>query len=640
MVHHLPSESPPMLALFRSLLNTWAARAFFIVLIASFGLWGISGTVRDLTHDTALATVGDARIEPAAFQDAFRQQMVQVSKTLGGKTEPTPQIRQAVAAQTLDRLIVQSALSGETKRLGIAVPDDALKQAVFEMPAFRGRSGAFDRPTFNQVLRQNNLTEPRFLDLMRTDLAQRQLMEAIQAGIVPPESVTRQVFAFQHETRVASYVEFAFAAVPAPAATDAATLQRFYDNNPGLYSAPEFRRVKLVVLSPDTVAREITVTDAEVASYYDAHKAEYVTPEKRSVQVVISQDEAKAGTIAAAWQGGADWDAVQKAATEAGASAAALDDATAGEFPAPELAQAVFAAPADTVTGPVKSSLGWQVFRVTKVVVVPSQTLEAATDGIRGKLARERAADLVYGRVNQLEDAISADPTLDHVPTDIGAEGASGELDSKGITRSGEPAPLPGSDALRPMLLTAAFSLNKEEAPRVTEGPDGAYFAMVVEDSEAPQMKPYADVAERVREDWERDARRHVQDAAAARLLTTVNGGTSLEDAATVAGLRVQRSAPLDRATPTEGPLQNLVEPLFALKPKEATMVETPDAFLVMIATDVKSTDPTTDPAGYAQLRTALTTSIAQDIEVAFAGAVRNRAKPTVNRTMLNSFTQ
>ena len=47
-----------MLALFRRFLNTWAARALFIVLIASFGLWGISGTIEDLSRDNALATVG------------------------------------------------------------------------------------------------------------------------------------------------------------------------------------------------------------------------------------------------------------------------------------------------------------------------------------------------------------------------------------------------------------------------------------------------------------------------------------------------------------------------------------------------------------------------------------------------------
>ncbi len=640
MVRLLPSESPPMLALLRRFLNTWAARVFFIVLLASFGLWGISGTIRDLTHDTALATVGDTKIEPGAFQDAFRQQLSQVSKMLGGKVDPTPQVRQAVAGQVLDRLITQAAVSGETKRLGIMVPDAAVKQAVFDMPAFKGRGGSFDKDLFNQVMRQNNLTENRFLDLMRTDLAQRQLLEAVEAGVAPPDVLTRAIFAFQRESRTAAYVEFAFAAAPAPPAPDTATLQRFYENNPGLYSAPEFRRVKVVVLSPDTVAREIEVNDQDIAASYAAHRAEYVQPEKRSAEIVISQDEAVAKDIAAAWQGGADWDAVQKQANDAGASAASLDDSTAQEFPATELAQAVFGAAADVVTGPVKSGLGWQVFRVTKVTAAPSQTLADARDGIRTRLARERAADLVYSRVNTLEDALSTDPTLEHVAADIGAEAAMGELDAQGMTRTGEPAPLPGSDALRPLLLTSAFALSKGEPPRLTEGPDGAYYAMAVEDTEAPQVKPYADVAGRVAEDWEHESRRHTQDIAAAGLFAAVKDGQKLEDAALKAGLRMERTAPLARGAPADGLAQALAEPVFKLHPGEPTMVETPDGFLVAELADISSPDPAADPAGYAQLRQGLTQAMAQDAVTAFAGAVRVRLKPTVNRTMLNSFSQ
>ena len=629
-----------MIALFRRFLNTWAARAFFVVLVASFGLWGISGTIRDLTHDTALATVGDTRIEPAAFQETFNRQLAQVSRQLGGKIEPTAQIKQAVAAQTLDGMITQAALTNETKRLGILTPDDAVKQAVFDTPVFQGRTGAFDRNTFNAVLRQNNLTEARYLDRMRTELAQKQLLDAVETGIMPPDTMTRQVFDFLRETRTAAYVEFAFAAAPTPAPPDAATLHRFYDNNPGLYSAPEFRRVKLVVLSPDTIAREVEVNEQDIAGYYSSHRSEFVTPEKRSAQIVVSQDEGVAKAIATAWIAGADWDAVQKQAEAAGASAVALDDAAPQDLPTTELAQAVFAAPADAVTGPIKAAQDWQVLRVTKIDLAPSRTLADATDGIRAKLAHERAMDLVYSRINGLEDALSADPTLDQIPADLGAEGASGELDKQGLTRAGEPAPLPGSEALRPMLLTSAFALAKGEPPKLTEGPDGAYYAMVVEDTEAAQLRPYADVAARVAEDWEHEERRHAEDIAAARLLAAVKGGLSLEDAALKEGLRVERSAPLGRGGAEEGIARALSKPLFELDRGAATMVETADGFIVAGLADVTTPDPAADPAGYAQLRQNLTQAVAQDVVMAFAGAVRTRLKPTVNRTILNSFSQ
>ncbi len=634
-----------MLSLIRSFLGTWAARAFFLVLVGSFGLWGVADVVRNAGQDNAVATVGGRKIEVPQFQEALRTQMAQVTRMLGGKTEPTPAIRQAVAGQVLDRLVVQAAIENQVARLGLAAPDDAVRAAVFDIPAFRGANGAFDRQRFETVLRNNNLTEARFLDLMRSDLGQRQLMEAIQVGATPPEIVTRQVFAFQHETRVAQYVELPFVAAAEPPAPAASDLQRFYDNNGDRYSAPEFRRIKAVILSPETVARDIEVPDADIAAYYEQHKPEYIVPEKRSVEVVVAQDEARAKEIATTWTAIADWDAVQKVATAAGASAAALDDATTTEFPSPELAQAVFAAPAQAVTGPIQSALGWQVFRVTKVTAGSERTLAQATDEIHTKLARERAVDQVYTRANKLEDALSASASLDDLPGDLGVAAVTGTLNAQGNTQANEPAPIPGSAALRQALVAAAFAAQKNDPPRMVEGPDQSYFAVAVEDATPAALKPFADVEAQVRDDWEHDARRKEQERAAASLLTATQAGSSLDDAATVAGQRLQTTPPVLRAQPTQaaptpGVPTQMIEPLFSLKLNGTTMIETPDAFYVLALSEIKEPDPAADPAGTAQLRTALTQAIGQDIEMTFAAVLRDQAKPQVNRTLFESMTQ
>ena len=71
-------------------------------------------------------------------------------------------------------------------RLNIQVPDAALRQATFDTKAFQGPNGQFDRATFQSVLRNNSYTEARYLKLLRTDLAQRQLVEAVRAGDIRP----------------------------------------------------------------------------------------------------------------------------------------------------------------------------------------------------------------------------------------------------------------------------------------------------------------------------------------------------------------------------------------------------------------------------------------------------------------------
>ena len=73
-------------------------------------------------------------------------------------------------------------------------------------------------------------------------------------------------------------VEFPFAAAPEPPAPTDAELQRWYDNHPDMYSTPEYRRIKAIVLSPETLAKDIPITDAELHAAYEQHKAEYVKP--------------------------------------------------------------------------------------------------------------------------------------------------------------------------------------------------------------------------------------------------------------------------------------------------------------------------------------------------------------------------
>ena len=628
-----------MLALFRRFLDTWAARAFFIVLVASFALWGVADKVRNYGHDDAVATVGDHKIEAPEFQQAFRRQLTEVGRMLGGRVEPTPAMRRGIAEQTLDRLVTLAAISGEVRRLGLSVPDDALRQAVFEIPAFRNPAGVFDRIQFEAVLRNNNLTEPRFLDLVRTDLGQRQLMEAVQSGVTAPAVLLNQVFAFQREQRVADLVELPFTAAPEPGEPSEADLRRTYEDNPAAYSAPAFRRIQAVVLSPDTLARDIQVPDEDVAAYYEQHKAEYVTAEKRSVEVLVTQDEAVAQQLARAWIAGAGWAEMQKQVADAGGSSVVLDDATPAEIPAPDLATAVFAAAPDTVAGPVQTGFGWQVLRVTKVLPGTERPLAAATDDIRTKVARDRAADQVYARANQLEDALGAGTPLDRIPADLGAAGVAGTLDAQGNTPDGEPAPLPGSPALHQAIVTAAFAVNKGDPPRLTEGPEQSYFAVQVEDATPPAPKPFADVQARVRENWQRDTRRHAQEVVAAKLLAAAKAG-SLDDAATIAGLRTQRTPPAGRSAPVPGVPQQLVEPLFSLKPNDATMVETPEGFVVAKLAEVIAPDPAADPTGAAQMRTTLAQALGQDIEVTYAVALRDRAKPRVNRAVLETLAQ
>jgi peptidyl-prolyl cis-trans isomerase D len=635
-----------MISMFRAFLDTWMAKVFFLLLIGVFVLWGVGDVFTNRPTDTAVATVGQRRIELDEVGEAYRRQLSQVSRMLGGTIEPTAEMKRGVAAQALERLITQLALAEATRDMGLVVPDAALRQAVWETQAFAGPDGAFSRRLFDEVMRNNGLTEARFLDLMRIEIGQRQLMAAARAGAVSPETMTKLVYAFQQEKRVAEMAELRLDRVARPETPAGAVLERWHANNIASFSTPEYRRIRAVVLAPERLAAEVAVDDTDLRVAYDARGREFNIPEKRSVQVLLSQDEAKARALAEQWTAGADWAAMQAAAQAAGGAPVELLEAVRSEIPAPELAAAVFAAPLEQVAGPVRSALGWHVVRVFKVepgVVRPF-------DEVRGQLVAQvqadRAADLLYDRANKLDDLLSGGASLDELPGDLGLLAVAGTLDARGLTLEGQAAPLPGSDDLRAALIQAMFQAQQGEAPRLLEAPRkpgmlSGFFAFVVEEVTPPAPRPYASVAAEVLADWTQAELRRTQEEAAAKMMEAVRGGMSLADAALVADAPVRRLPEISRgARPApEVPLQ-LVTPLFELKPGEATMAETAEGFVVAVLAEIQPAQPDADPIGYAQVREALGNAIGDDIQAALTAGLRARARPQINKTMVDRIVQ
>ena len=145
---------------------------------------------------------------------------------------------------------------------------------------------------------------------------------------------------------------------------------------------------------------------------------------------------------------------------------------------------------------------------------------------------------------------------------------------------------------------------------------------------------------DRVKDDWLRDQRRHQQDVAATALLTAVEDGTPLADAAKAAGLTVQRTPQLGRAQPPTGLPAELIQPLFGTDTGKPGMVEAQQGFWVFVPTAITKPDPAADAPAVDRVRQQLAGTAGNDLEMTFASALRDREKVTVNNKLLESVTQ
>jgi peptidyl-prolyl cis-trans isomerase D len=627
-----------MLATFRRFASTWPARLFFMVLVAAFGSWGIADVVRNVgAGSSAVATVEGHDISPQDFMQEYDGDLRRYAEQLGDPTQIPPALKQRVAVQALQKLVTQQALADQEARMGLTVPDSALREAVFAMREFKGPDGNFSRGQMLQVLSSSHLTEARFLDLMRKDLAQNQLLQTIGAGAGGSKILTDLTYKYLKEKRSVDMLALPFQGQPLPPAPSDAVLHRYYDNHPDRYTAPEYRHIKAVILSPDTIGRGLDVSDADIHAYFTAHKGDYVTAEKRSLQVITTGSAAVAQTLAAKWRAGASWQQIQDAAKAAGATAIDLPDSTKDQIPSPELAKAAFAAPDGSVQGPVTEPLGAQIFRVTNIVYAKNPSFESLRDELRRKAASGKALDVIDARAQKLQDLFAGGAKIDEVPAELGAAGAAGTLDAKGQTQDGTPAPIPAPDDVRQQIVDAAFKTNPGDPIQPVEGPGHVWYAVAVDSITKPARKPFEQVRSQVRADWQADQIHRRQESEAARLVTLVKGGQSLQNAAWGSGKTVTRSQPLLRDQPQQGLTAEQVHKVFTMKVGEASMFESATGFVVVQLAEIIPPDPKADPEGVAQTEQGLNRALHDDYLTIYATALQQQAKPTVRMNVVEN---
>ncbi|MCQ8277315.1 peptidyl-prolyl cis-trans isomerase [Acetobacteraceae bacterium KSS8] len=617
-----------MLAFLRRVfVGSWLGRVLAVLIFLSFAAWGMGGFFSDLFSGGVgagnVAEVGGRSITGPDLERVYRRGLASAAQNqhiADPLSLPYPEKRY-IADAALRQLEAQAAIAVAANRIGLVVPDALLRQRIIDEKAFAGPNGQFDRAVFEQRLQNAGMTQDQLVDALRGEAQANALMQPVRIGVRAPAELVRRAFDYASEQRVLDMRIVPFATTPPPA-PDESVLRRVFDNNRSAFTAPEYRRIKLVLLSPATIARTVDVSDAEERRAYDELITRYQVPEKRSVRILIAPDEAKATQIAAAWRAGAGWADLQKPAY--GATPIELDDATQNSIPSPDLAKQVFAAQTGAVTGPVKLDAGWVVLEVSKVTPPLNRSFDQVKDELRALIGKDKAQNLIAPRVQKLQDAI-AGGGLDSIPADLGADAAEGTLDAQGLTPAGEPAPLPGSDAVRKAVIAQAFKTPVGQAPSLTQGPDGSWFALAVESITPAAQLSFVQAAEKVRAFWQQQQVRHDAEEQAASLLHNAQAQHGVAAAsAGQPGLQVGLTV---RRGQTDGPVPaNVAQLAFSLKQGETTMLEVPDGFAVLTLTAIRHPDPATEKLAYQRLSYALDGAIADDVEQTYLNALLKRA--------------
>ena len=620
-----------MLRSFRSAARSWIAKLLFALLILSFAVWGIEDMIRRAGPSEDPATVGDVAITREAVDAEFRRMVDRLRPMLGSDFTNEQAVKLGFVDQATQTLAQRALLRIAAESAGISVSDQMVRSQIASDRGFQNQAGQFDAGLFMDILRRNNLSEQGYIALLRDDMARELLTSPVVSGAYAPKPLTQALFAHRGERRTAEILTLPHASITDIPAADEATLRAYHAENPIAFTAPEYRKLAVVQLLLDDLAKEVKVADADIAAAYDERRAEFETPERRKLRMAVVDDQAKAAALAAA----ATAEGFDAAAKAAGVDVADLGDVEKDDLPG--LGDAVFAQGKGVAAQPIQSPLGWHVVETLSVTPGSSRPLEAVRDRLAKDVARERAADGVFQISNQLDDKLAGGAPLEEVANALGLRLMVVEAaDSTGKTPDGGDALAGVSDGGQ--ILAAAFGLAPGAVSSLAETRSGDFFVVRVDQIIPPVLRPYETVREQAAAAWkaERQAAKAKEKAAELADKLKAAPADSGPALATAAGAQHAATTPFMRDQAPGGLPPDLAAKLFTLQPGETATADAGGAQVIARLKEIIPADPATQADTLAALEATVAQGMERDLLDQLVGALQQRWPIVLHQDRIN----
>jgi len=487
-----------MLTALRNATSGIFAKAFLFILVISFAVWGASGAFIGGTGSSAVE-FGSTQVGPLDYRLAYNIQLNSLSRQFGQRLTREQGRAFGVDDAVLQQMIASAVMDENARRMGLGISDDKLVTLIANDPAFQDSTGRFSRLALEGVLREVGMRQEDYVRNRKAVAVRRQFLDAVSAGAGVPKVFFDAYADYQGQRRVFDHVTVTPAAIgDKPVATDA-DIEKYYNERLTDYRAPEYRRLNIVRLTAEDIARPDLIDEAALAAEYEARKAGFSTPEKRRIQQLVFADRAKADEALARIRAGEFFDAI---VTENGRTTADIDLGLLGkgEVPDVNVANAAFALELNNPSDVVDGVFGPVILRVTEIAPAAVKPIAEVSDELRKALALEKATQELYDVHDRLEDARAGGASLADAAKEVGLTPRLVEqIDRQGKAPDGVAvADLPES----PDLLARAFEADPgDETDPLNLGTTGFVWYDVV-DVTAERQKTLAEVREAAAAAW------------------------------------------------------------------------------------------------------------------------------------------
>lgn len=545
-----------MLDFMRRNARSWGIKIALGIICLVFVFFMGGGGQIGASRDT-MATVGGAEISVPEFQRARVATRARYRDQYGDNLPPELERALNIPSRALSELIDAEVLGQEARRLGLRIPDETVRSAIRQVPAFQ-RDGVFSSAAYKAAIVRQGLSAAAFEESLRRDLLISQLVDVIRRGVHVTEAEVLADYRQANEKIVLSYVSFAAGDFRDQVEINDEALEELFESDPERYRKPETVRVAYLAYRTDDFKGQGTPSDERVEEYYILNQRNFSVPEKVSARHILKKvaadadDQTRAEALAAIEglaariEEGEDFAELARAHSEDGSASAGGDLGSFGRGRmVPSFEKAAFDLAINETSAVVESQFGYHLIQAYDRQEASTRSLEEAREEIIDKLASEAAADFAFDAAAAdaagLAQGYQADQaeSLKDVATRRGLS-----LETTGLLSRGDIVPGLGS---APAFVDAAIYLEEvgdaTDPVRIGE----AYYLIELQERRDSYIPLLADIKDQLSQDYRKANATGLARDSADGLLDKLRAGRSLQEATEESGLEIKETGPFTR---------------------------------------------------------------------------------------------
>lgn len=387
--------------------------ALIILLVFAFSIWGVGDIFRGYNANI-LAKIGNRELNAQNYLFNFNREINRISNQLERIVTTEEAINSGLHYQILDRSLVELSANAASDEIGLIASDDAIKKRILSTNAFKNAFNQFDRNIFEQIIRQNGLTEDSFLVLERDSHVLSQLSKSVFKDINPPSALNDLLFRYQFERRNVDYIIISPDEISQEDEVDKNEIEIFYNENINLYKTEETRDFSVISLNISTLSKLENVSDEEINIFYEDNKYNYYEPEKRSYYLIpyFSNEDAIKALENYSFNGD-----IEKILIDRNLNINDVDQGliTFDDGISESVSETAFNASLNQLSGPTESPFGPSLIYVNEIISEKEIKIEEIKDQIIIDIQKDKAKDKVYSLYGEIEDLRAEGKTLEEI---------------------------------------------------------------------------------------------------------------------------------------------------------------------------------------------------------------------------------